>query len=284
MNPRNESLAFLRRLWHNSSVQVWLERFALGLIATAVFGLVILNTLKFDAVQRWSLGISLIALSIFVGQTLHLQKKADASPTPSPTPFPASHAVTTAISPTPEAAPTHSPHSSTIPLPHLPNRKAEVPTNPKALNVAPGGFAISGGTVVNPVVNNAPPARTLNNEDRVGMIRFLAQHPSRVAIYSNMNSPESYAYAKEWAAVLRAAGWKIEGDGIGSYLPDEPWKGIQMTIHGELTKDGETFQIPINSPAATLGQALVKTGNNISGHRDPGQPEDIIELKFGLHP
>jgi hypothetical protein len=59
-------------------VPIWIERFALAVFATAFFGLVILNILKMDWIQRTGLGMGILGLSIFLAQTLYLNKtKAD---------------------------------------------------------------------------------------------------------------------------------------------------------------------------------------------------------------
>jgi hypothetical protein len=50
MNSR--ILAFSSEILHNSAVPVWLERFALVVLAAAFDGIVILNSLKMDGMQR----------------------------------------------------------------------------------------------------------------------------------------------------------------------------------------------------------------------------------------
>jgi hypothetical protein len=55
-------------------VPIWIERFALAVFAAAFFGLVILNILKMDWIQRTGLGIGIIGFSIFLAQTLHASK------------------------------------------------------------------------------------------------------------------------------------------------------------------------------------------------------------------
>jgi hypothetical protein len=62
-------------------VPIWVERFALTVLAAGFFGLVVLNTLKMDWTQRFGLGIGIIGFSVFLAQTLHLSKtRADTGP------------------------------------------------------------------------------------------------------------------------------------------------------------------------------------------------------------
>jgi hypothetical protein len=70
-------------LWHNSAVPVWLERFVLVVLATTFGGIVLLNTLKLDNIQRIGLGIAILGLSVYVAQTIHLFNQSKA-PTFSP--------------------------------------------------------------------------------------------------------------------------------------------------------------------------------------------------------
>ncbi len=62
---------------------IWVERFAFTVFAAAFFGLVILNTLKMDWVQRTALGVGILGFTIFLAQTLHLSKKVKADIDPS---------------------------------------------------------------------------------------------------------------------------------------------------------------------------------------------------------
>lgn len=55
-------------------VPIWIERFALAVFATAFFGLVVLNLLKMDWIQRTGLGMGILGISIFLAQTVYLHK------------------------------------------------------------------------------------------------------------------------------------------------------------------------------------------------------------------
>ena len=51
---------------------IWIERFALAVLAAVFVGAVILNVLKMDWIQRTGLGIGVIGLSIYLAQSLYL--------------------------------------------------------------------------------------------------------------------------------------------------------------------------------------------------------------------
>jgi hypothetical protein len=78
-------LAFGSEIWHNSAVPVWLERFALVVLAAAFGGIVILNSLKMDGIQRTGIGIAIFGLSIYIAQTIHtFNQSKTITPTPPP--------------------------------------------------------------------------------------------------------------------------------------------------------------------------------------------------------
>jgi hypothetical protein len=70
-------LAIGRYLWHKTAVPVWLERFVLAVFATAFGGIVILNTMKLDATQRWMIGIAIASTAYLVAHTLHKEKQPE---------------------------------------------------------------------------------------------------------------------------------------------------------------------------------------------------------------
>jgi len=67
---------------------IWIERFALAVLAAIFVGTVIVNTLKLDWIQRTGLGIGILGLSIYLAQSLYLfneSKKNVSSVAPSST-------------------------------------------------------------------------------------------------------------------------------------------------------------------------------------------------------
>jgi len=59
-------------------VPIWVERFALAVLATVFVGAVILNVLKMDWIQRTGLGIGILGISVYLAQSLYLFNKAKA--------------------------------------------------------------------------------------------------------------------------------------------------------------------------------------------------------------
>lgn len=59
------------RIWYETSVPVFLERFILPALATVLIGVILLNPLKLDFQQQASLAIAVIAIAYFVGHTVH---------------------------------------------------------------------------------------------------------------------------------------------------------------------------------------------------------------------
>ncbi|MBV8672690.1 MAG: hypothetical protein JOZ33_04580 [Acidobacteriaceae bacterium] len=66
-------------------MSVFFERFVLALLATSFFTLVIMNPLKFDAIQRVFLGIAIVALAIFSARFVSKAKSNPANQPPNTT-------------------------------------------------------------------------------------------------------------------------------------------------------------------------------------------------------
>jgi hypothetical protein len=62
-------------------VPVWLERLALGVLATSFVGLIVLNVLKMSAFQRVTLGIVIVAGSLFIADIVYKRNKPEIAPT-----------------------------------------------------------------------------------------------------------------------------------------------------------------------------------------------------------
>jgi hypothetical protein len=204
---------------------------------------------------------------------------------------------TTQTEKSPEAFPDKkntSPTPTTIPnkpTDIVPNRKrtkkdpAVKKSSSAAINIAPGGFAISGGTVVNPVVNNSVPQRRIGENKRKDIIRLLSQHPARIAVYSVQGDKEALTYAKQWVSILQEAGWKVDGNGVGAFIGDIPFAGVVVEVYGQPTRLGESFNIEKNTPEAVLYQSLSLNGDPVGGHRDfSSTNEGTITLRIGFQP
>lgn len=82
MNSR--IMAFGSEIWHNSAVPVWLERFALVVLAAAFSGIVVFNVLKMNGIQRTGIGIAILGATIYIAQTIHIFNQSKAVTPTSP--------------------------------------------------------------------------------------------------------------------------------------------------------------------------------------------------------
>ena len=64
------------RIWYETSVPVFLERFVLPALVTVLIGVILLNPFKFDWQQQIALAIVVVGLAYFVGHTVHLRNEA----------------------------------------------------------------------------------------------------------------------------------------------------------------------------------------------------------------
>ena len=69
-----ETLA--ERIWWETDVPVFLEKFILPVLATAVTAVVILNPMKFDIQSRFALAIGVIAFAYLASHQIHLRNEA----------------------------------------------------------------------------------------------------------------------------------------------------------------------------------------------------------------
>jgi hypothetical protein len=59
------------RIWYETSVPVFLEKFVLPLLAAAFIGVILLNPFKLDWQQQLSLAIAVVALAYFFAHSVH---------------------------------------------------------------------------------------------------------------------------------------------------------------------------------------------------------------------
>jgi hypothetical protein len=72
----------IQKIWYESYLPVFLEKFVLPVLATAVIALIVINPLKWDWRQRGSLFLGVMFLAYFVVYTLY-----NSAPKPAGTPF-----------------------------------------------------------------------------------------------------------------------------------------------------------------------------------------------------
>ena len=73
-------------------MNVFLERFVLTSLAAGFIAVVLTNPMKFDGVQRVTLGVAIIALAAFAAQTLNRSRAVQMTPGPPPSEATALHA------------------------------------------------------------------------------------------------------------------------------------------------------------------------------------------------
>lgn len=127
-----------------------------------------------------------------------------------------------------------------------------------------------------------PPQRHIRPEDREKLRKFLSENRGTVAIYAIFGDPESSIIADEWLTLLREAGWKA--DGIVQAVPDRPWDGVHITIHGEPVPAFQPFLVPNENPASDLIRALQQQDMAPMTYRKMDQAEGTMELGFGINP
>lgn len=64
----------LGQTWYKACVPLWIERYLIPICAAIVFGLVVLNPLKFDWQQRIALLVAISAFAYFLAHTVHKPK------------------------------------------------------------------------------------------------------------------------------------------------------------------------------------------------------------------
>lgn len=203
----DERLAFLIWIWHKRRVPIWLEKFALAILATAFVGLVILNTLKFDTTQRWSLGIAILAMSVFVAQTLHLYKAKNESTQP---------VVSTSRQEkmAPEASPPPAMPSNSPPSVHRPVSSATAKTSHPPTIIQHGQNNIAQiGNNNQATINADLPNRLLTSEQMQEFARDISKIPPQdffLAIETNDRDEgsEQMQVYKQLGEILKAAKWR----------------------------------------------------------------------------
>jgi hypothetical protein len=152
-------------------------------------------------------------------------------------------------------------------------------------NIAPNGFAISGGKVDNPTVNNfGPTPRRLSDQTKSQLISCLKNNPGLFSIAALGGNSEAYKFASDWREVLISSRWQIKHTDtpiqmvmIGGMM----WSGMRSSIHNSSSSDTD-LQIIGGSPERTfsdcvIGRTDIPGGGSIIPYRDVASGEvDII--------
>jgi len=180
-------------------VPVWLERFALAILASTFLGIVILNSMKLDNIQRIGIGVVILGLSIFVSQTIHLHNLGK---TPAP-----SIGENPLVLPQPTELPKHATK------PHV------AQADPKISQKGKNNIAQIGNNN-QATINEVPPDR----EWPITQLQCMAlrETPTRVHIVSVMGDAESSRFSIKMAQALAGCGWEIANLGTQVYIGSRP--------------------------------------------------------------
>lgn len=75
---------FISKLWHNSDVPVFLERFMLPLFVAIIVIVAVTNPMGFDRTQRVTGAIAIVFMAYFVGYTVHRYNESKKAPIQQP--------------------------------------------------------------------------------------------------------------------------------------------------------------------------------------------------------
>jgi hypothetical protein len=143
---------------------------------------------------------------------------------------------------------------------------------------APNGIAISGGTVIQPTVNNFSPLnRRLSDSQKTTLKSCLAAKTGTYTVSAIANNGEAYQYAQDFSEVFSGAGWKNEQTIPVAIImiAGGMWSGVRISVHGtwdETTKtasliDGAPETVGLNClhaanfPATAIPWSDMKTGS-----------------------
>ena len=115
--------------------------------------------------------------------------------------------------------------------------------------------------------------RRLTEEQKGLLIMRLSQSPGhKVKISGLLGDFESLNYAGDFAEVLRASGWIVEG--VDQVVPGKPYEGVLIQVHSS-----DPQEIPPG--AGLLQRALKEVEIDATGVHHSSTPSGIIELKVG---
>lgn len=180
---------------------VWLERFALAILASAFLGIVILNSMKLDNIQRLGIGVAIFGLSIYVAQTLHLHNLVQKTPK--------------TIAQDRATAPTV--------LPALPPKTGHRVHH----EASPANISQQGKNNIAQIGNNNQATINEVRPDRewpIAQLQCMALKgtPTKVHIMSVMGDAESSRFSTKVAQVLAGCGWEIASFGTQVYIGSRP--------------------------------------------------------------
>jgi hypothetical protein len=162
------------------------------------------------------------------------------------------------------------------------------PPQGSTINIAPNGFAISGGNVSNPTVNNfAPfePDRHVPEAKHSDLVSRLSQAHGIVEIDAYQGGTKAYRFAEEWRDIFKESRWDMKYDGrIHEFsMGSHPFAGIVVRYHGVKPLAGTIATMPSSGLEMYVVEALsaVPGSDNILLSPEPGLPEGMIVILIG---
>jgi hypothetical protein len=128
---------------------------------------------------------------------------------------------------------------------------------------APNGIAISGGTVIQPTVNNYTPLnRRLSDEQKSALKSCLAVKTGTFTVSALANNGEAYQYAQDFSDVFSGAGWKNEQPIPVAIImiAGGMWSGVRISVHGTWDDATKTASLSDGTPE-TVGLNCLRAAN-----------------------
>jgi hypothetical protein len=128
---------------------------------------------------------------------------------------------------------------------------------------APNGIAISGGTVIQPTVNNFTPLnRRLSDSQKTTLKSCLAAKTGTYTVSAIANNGEAYQYAQDFSEVFSGAGWKNEQAVPVAIImiAGGMWSGVRISVHGTWDETTKTASL-IDGAPETVGLNCLRAAN-----------------------
>jgi hypothetical protein len=168
------------------------------------------------------------------------------------------------------------------------NEMSQNTAPPTVINSAPGGFAVSGGILTSPTVNNfGPPARRLDPSTREATKSCLTLHPGTIEIMALADSKEAHDYAGQWLDFFSASGWTIQDNNIHPFMIGGGiWTGTQIHIRGSYGPTGKDPKYDSSTPGGALVGCLVDKSmpDPTNVVLDEKVTSDYVSFQVGPHP
>ena len=129
-----------------------------------------------------------------------------------------------------------------------------------------------------------PPRHVPANENKE-LTDFLAAYPSKVSVYYPANDGEAFNYAMEIVAILKAAGWTVNGPAGVMTISNIPLYGSAVVYRGEKVEPNAQVTLDPGKAWGHLARAMsYLQGGDLYAEPGPDMPEDEIRLQIYTNP